>query len=474
MNKKNQVICEELVTILTPLEIYKIFQYEPYSFFLDSSLTDKSGRYSLIGCSPFLLFKSKGESIEIIEKNSMKRIHDNPWRVLKEYYRKYQTEEPPFNLPFASGAVGYFAYDLNRQMEKIPSLRTDDLKLPDCLLGFYDGAILYDHRTQKTYLLATGLPEMEPMLARKKALAKISLYKEKILTASRTKKESPSVPEPPFSVNLKSNFCKESYLQMLNQAIEYIYAGDIYEVNLSQRFSGEFAGDPFNLYERLRRINPAPFAAYLSFQESAILSSSPERFLSLKNGVVETRPIKGTRPRGKTPQEDSLYRQELAQSVKEKAELVMVVDLERNDLGRVCVPGSVLVTELFTIEEFATVFHLVSTVKGYLEKDKDIIDLLEATFPGGSITGAPKIRAMEVIEELERHQRNIYTGSIGYLGFDGNADLNIVIRTIIVSGKKAYFSVGGGIVADSVPIDEYQETFAKAKALIEALNGKVV
>ncbi len=253
-------------------------------------------------------------------------------------------------------------------------------------------------------------------------------------------------------------------------AREYICAGDIFQVNLSQRFEVGLNISPYKLYQRLRRINPAPFACYLNFKDINIVSASPERFLRVRSDWVETRPIKGTRPRGKTEAEDKTLAQELLSSVKDRAENVMIVDLERNDIGRVCRYATVRVTELAILEKFPTVFHLTSTVVGRLRPDKGRVDLLKAAFPGGSITGAPKVRAMEIIDELEPTRRSVYTGSIGYLSFAGDMDLNIVIRTILVKGGKAYFQVGGGIVYDSEPEAEYQETLDKGKALIQALK----
>jgi para-aminobenzoate synthetase component 1 len=269
---------------------------------------------------------------------------------------------------------------------------------------------------------------------------------------------------------LKSNFSHEEYLEAVKDAREYICAGDIFQVNLSQRFEAELNISPYELYQRLRKINPAPFASYLNFDEVSVVSASPERFLKVQGDWVETRPIKGTRPRGKSVTEDKALAQELLSSAKDRAENVMIVDLERNDIGRVCRYGTVKVSELTSLEKYPTVFHLTSTVTGRLRPDKNRFDLLKATFPGGSITGAPKVRAMGIIDELEPTRRSIYTGSIGYLSFSGEMDLNIVIRTFLVKSGRAYFQVGGGIVYDSEPEAEYEETLDKARALIQALK----
>ena len=268
----------------------------------------------------------------------------------------------------------------------------------------------------------------------------------------------------------ESNFTKDSYIKTIKKAKEYIKAGDIYQVNLSQRFKFTLDVDPFDLYRVLRAINPAPFASFLNFGDVKIISASPERFLKKEGCRIQTRPVKGTRPRGESPSEDNRLKEELLASVKDRAENLMIIDLERNDLGRICEYGSVHVTKFMACEEYATVFHLVSTVEGKLTRNIGAIDCLINCFPGGSITGAPKIRSMEIIEELEPVKRSVYTGSIGYIGFNGNMDTAIAIRTFVIKGKNAYFQVGGGIVYDSDPEKEYMETLDKAKALIEAIH----
>ena len=269
---------------------------------------------------------------------------------------------------------------------------------------------------------------------------------------------------------LNSNFTSEAYIGTVDRVRKYIAAGDVFQVNLSQRFETKLTISPYELYQRLRKVNPAPFASYLNFDGITIVSASPERFLKVQGDLVETRPIKGTRPRGKDPVEDERLAHELVHSIKDRAENIMIVDLERSDLGRVCRYGTVKVTELAILETFPTVFHLTSTIVGRLRQEATSIDLLKATFPGGSITGAPKVRAMEIIDELEPTRRSVYTGSIGYLGFNGDLDINIVIRTCLIKNGKAYFQVGGGIVYDSDPEGEYLETLDKARGLIQALQ----
>jgi para-aminobenzoate synthetase component 1 len=335
-------------------------------------------------------------------------------------------------------------------------------------MGFYDCAVAFDHRENKTYLVSTGFPELDEGKRLRRAEERLQELRSRVLFAA------PPPPLPPaVSVKgggLKPNFTHEAYLEAVAKAREFICAGDIFQVNLSQRFETESAAPPYELYKRLRQINPAPFANYFNFDGVSVIGASPERFLKLRGDMVETRPIKGTKPRGKTPEADRALAESLIQSRKDRAENIMIVDLERNDIGRVCRYGSVKVTELAILETYPTVFHLTSTVVGQLREGKDRIDLLKATFPGGSITGAPKVRAMEIIDELEPTRRGIYTGSLGYLGFGGDMDLNIVIRTIVIKDGKAYFQVGGAIVYDSEPESEYIETLDKGRALMRALN----
>ena len=324
---------------------------------------------------------------------------------------------------------------------------------------------------ERTYLISTGFPELDENKRLGKARQRLEYLKEQLVSISLkvANKDSSNKIAKKTDAVLMSNFTPEAYKQAVAQARDYIIAGDIFQVNLSQRLETEIAIHPYELYRRLREINPAPFASYLNFSDVVVVSASPERFLRVEGDLVETRPIKGTRPRGKDDLEDEKFSQELLNSEKDRAENVMIVDLERNDLGRVCRFGSVKVTELAILETFPTVFHLTSTVVGRLKPGLSRVDLLKAAFPGGSITGAPKVRAMEIIDELEPTRRSVYTGSIGYLSFHESLDLNIVIRTFLIKENRAYFQVGGGIVYDSDPEAEYQETLDKARALIQAL-----
>ncbi|MBK5245303.1 MAG: aminodeoxychorismate synthase component I, partial [Eubacteriaceae bacterium] len=445
---------------LTSFELFVLFKEYPYSFFLDSGRdSDNLGRYSFIGFDPFLVFTSKNDAITVQTKTEEKVYQGDPFEELQNLLKKYKMDYSS-ELPFIGGAVGYLGYDLCHHIEDLPRSAQDDVKIPDCHMGFYDGIIIIDHQLNKTHIAALGIEEKPETI---------------INQIKQTIEGNVKVPmRQDFKINenlvFKGNFTKQEYMHALDVIHDYIRAGDIYQTNLTQRFECELQLTPLELYGELRKINPAPFACYLDFGEGQIVCSSPERFIQIKGGNIEARPIKGTMPRGKTPEEDEANRNILINSDKDKAELLMIVDLERNDIGKISKSGSVKVPELYKLEQYETVFHLVATVIGQLRDDVDAVDAIRETFPGGSITGAPKIRAMEIIDELEPTQRNIYTGSIGYIGFNGDLDLNIVIRTILCKNKKAYFQVGGGIVWDSENESEYEETFDKGRALVEALK----
>ncbi|NOZ63996.1 MAG: aminodeoxychorismate synthase component I [Caldiserica bacterium] len=424
---------------LNPLGLLSGLSSQPYTVFLHSSMYHPEwGRYTILGWEPFLIFKSKGRKVSL----NGRVFSADPFETLKELWGKFY--KPEESLPFTGGIIGYFSYDLGFLLERIEEKSHDDLGIPDMVLGFYKNFIVWDHKEKFAYGTLPGIKE--EMSA-----------EEKIIT--------PSLP-----LKLSSNFTYKQYIQAIQKAKEYIRRGDIYQVNLSQRFSCPFSLNAFSYYSQLTRMNPSFYSAYLNFPEVRVVSSSPERFLYIEKDYIQTRPIKGTRPRGSTPEEDARLKKELSESEKDKAELVMIVDLERNDLGKICQSGSVRVKRLREIEAHPTVFHTVATVEGRVKDNLTPIDCLKACFPGGSITGAPKVRAMEIIEELEPTRRNIYTGSIGYIGFNGRADFSIVIRTVIIKDGQAYFQVGGGIVSDSNPEREYQETLDKGKALITTLR----
>jgi len=434
---------------------------KPYSCFLDSSLAmERLGRYSFIGFDPHLVLTTRGLDCSWWRRGGgVAQTRENPFNALRTAYSEYHLEEGEEGLPpFLGGGMGYLAYELGRYLEKLPETAVDDLELPELCFAFYDRVLAHDYRDERTWLAAVH-PE-DPAIVLEEA--------RRTLQA-----EPPAYPSPLHAEEARfvSNFTREEYMEAVRKVKEYIFAGDIYQANLSQRFQAPLREHPWMLYRRLRRLNAAPFAAYFNVVDGQVCSSSPERFVKGEGRWVETRPIKGTRGRSDDLAEDQRLAEELLASAKDRAELSMIVDLERNDLGRVCEYGSVEVEEHAVIEHYATVHHLVSTVVGNLHPDRDVVDLLKASLPGGSITGAPKIRSMEVIDELEPTARSVYTGNIGYLGYNGKYDLNIAIRTIIVKGDTAYFQVGGGIVADSDPEDEYQETLDKGKAIFAALSG---
>ncbi len=442
-------------------------QGQPHPFLLDSAMVmERYGRYSYAGCDPFLVITSKGSQIITAHPRDTTVTQGDPFTVLQQAMERYALPPAEAPTPFWGGAVGYFGYDLCHFIEDLPCTTVDDIAMPDLYMALYDVVYAYDEASQVGYVLSTGLPAPVGSERRKQAQARAEQLLDWIQSADETASSSDV---PATSADLQSNFTREEYLTAVSRTKEYITAGDIFQANISQRFQAPLQVSPWELYVRLRQINPASFAAYLDYGSGQVVSASPEKFLEVSDGWVQTRPIKGTRPRGDTPEEDQRLAQELLDSEKDNAELMMIVDLERNDLGRVCRFGTVRVPELMVLESYPTVHHLVATVTGQLAEGCDNIDLMRAVFPGGSITGAPKVRSMEIIDELEPTQRGVYTGNIGYLGFAGQMQLSIVIRTIIATGGTAYYQVGGGIVADSQPAAEYQETLDKGKALAEAL-----
>jgi para-aminobenzoate synthetase component 1 len=457
------VVFEELQLSPPPAALFAGLHDRLHAFFLDSGLSAGGlGAYSFIGFDPFLVFTTKGSTITITRDGRAETHTGNPLAELQSLLRRYHVAAPSScPLPFTGGAVGFFGYELCTQLEKLPRTSPDDLpKVPDLAFAFYDGLIAHEHATARTWLVANPVHTTPP---------------ETILARLRATLSEPTGPGSHPSVLPSSapasNFTPSTYAAAIARIKAYIASGDVYQVNLTQRFSTPLPCPPFALYERLRARSAAPFASYLNFGSVQIASSSPERFLRVHGRHVETRPIKGTRRRDAAPAADTRLASELLASPKDRAELLMIVDLERNDLGRVCEYGSVRVDDLWHLESHPTVHHLVANVSGTLRPGCDVIDCLRATFPGGSITGAPKIRAMQIIDELEPHRRHVYTGAIGYIGFDGDCDLNIAIRTLTCTGGHAYYSVGGGIVWDSDPAAEYQETLDKGRALHEALTA---
>ncbi|MDR4508491.1 MAG: aminodeoxychorismate synthase component I [Candidatus Brocadiaceae bacterium] len=466
--KPVKTIIHEIKDACPPLEVFARISSKANVFFLDSALPIKGiSRYSFLGFNPFLTIKTKRRKIILTDKDGVVVLDKHPFEYLQELLQYFSQKNLSNSIPFQCGLVGYFSYDLCHYIEKLPCTAIDDLGLPDIYMGLYDTIICYDHLLQKCSVIGVDFGLNGNIYDKITHTTEIVERKSPPVKGCKNKKiNNNTSPSTPFQFN----FTKALYLEAIKHIKDYITAGDVYQVNLSQRIETQIDIPPRNLYLRLREINPAPFSCYLAFDDAAIASSSPERFLHVYNKHVHTRPIKGTRPRGVDLEADEMMKQELLSSTKDDAELTMITDLERNDLGRVCDYGSVKVTTKKELETYPTVHHLVSAVEGNLHERYNFIGLLKATFPGGSITGAPKVRAMQIIDELEPTQRSIYTGAIGYIGFNGNIDLNIAIRTFLIKGKKVYFQVGSGIVADSDEEEEYKETMHKAKALIEALK----
>ncbi len=429
----------------------------PWAVFLDSGRPASShGRYDIMAAEPWITLRTRGVQTEIRRAQGAEMSPDDPFSLLRQAL--YPFAATTGDLPFAGGAIGYFAYDLARRIERLPMLARDAECIPEMAVGIYDWAVVVDHQARRCWLVGQG---RDPR-TRARWTALQALFGNEM-----------AVPRlVPFRVTspVTSNFDRAGYAAAFHRVQHYIAEGDCYQVNLAQRFCAAAEGDGWDAYRTLREISPAPFAAYFNTPDARILSASPERFLCVRDGAVETRPIKGTRPRAADPAQDRAHAEALLASPKDRAENLMIVDLLRNDLGKNCATGSVRADQLFRLESFANVHHLVSTVTGTLAAGRDAIDLLRGCFPGGSITGAPKRRAMEIIEELEPHRRGVYCGAIGYIGFDGNMDTSIAIRTAVYSARQVRFWAGGGLVADSEMDREYRETWDKASGMLELMR----
>ncbi|SDS43398.1 aminodeoxychorismate synthase component I [Opitutus sp. GAS368] len=459
------MIVEEILNAPPPETLARALCERPGFFFLDSARPPADRAFSFLGFDPFLTWRVLGNRVTVETQGATVEVNAEPLTHLRDLMARYRSAGN-VAIPFTGGAVGFFGYEFGAGLEGVRRPSDNDGGIPDSQLGFYDGVIACDLVAGKTFAIANPVDSTgtDSILAR---------LHEAVRRATRPGRPAPE-PEnrAPSGCEPVPDLKSEAYLRLVARAKEYIAAGDIYQVNLSQRFECQITEHPYSIYERLRRLSPAPFGAYLNTGDGQILSSSPELLLRLdRNGRAVTRPIKGTRPRGGTAAEDESLRAELLASEKDHAELLMIVDLERNDLGRVCEYGSIRVEERHRLEAHPTVFHLVATISGRLRRDCDVFDCVRSMFPGGSITGAPKIRAMQIIGELETGPRHVYTGSLGYLGFDGTCDLNIAIRTIQCRGNRAVYHVGGAIVSDSDPAGEYQETLDKGRAMRAALRG---
>lgn len=459
------------VDMETPISIFlKVCEGRKNNFLLESVEGGESlARYSFIGLDPFLKFSYSQGKGSIVEGEQTTVIEGPPLGLLKEIIQRYHAPQLE-NLPrFYGGAVGYFGYDLVRYVEELPYLAQDDLDVPDCFFLLTETVLIFDHVRHSLKVVINTRPDSDNYAEKyQEALDKI---KEVIrLLAARLPFSRPQTEQKPELPGFKSNMTKEEFTQKVLRAKEYIRQGDIFQVVLSQRFALPVIREPFAIYRSLRTINPAPYLYFLNFEDNTIIGSSPEMLIRVEDGLLETRPIAGTRPRGSNLVQDREYELELLADTKEKAEHLMLVDLGRNDVGRVAQPGTVKLTSFMEVERYSHVMHLVSIVQGSLRAERNAFDALEACFPAGTVSGAPKVRAMEIIEELEPTRRAVYAGAIGYFGFTGNLDTCITIRTIMIKGNTAYVQAGAGIVADSDPEREYQETINKAMALLKILQ----
>ena len=430
---------------------------KPGAIWLDSSdLPHQAARYSFIATRPYATHQDTPDALDAIDKEL---------RAQAELWADLPDDIDALLPPFRGGAAGYFGYGMGRETAETAS------DMPGFCLGFYDTVLSFDHHAKRCFILATGLPESRPAARADRAHSQLADWRKNLFGLPAAPLPDPQA-APPLARALRSNFTPADFQAGVQQVIDYILNGDIFQANLAQRFDAKLGPQDsgFAYYQRLRRASPSPFSSYACFDNWAMASASPERFLQCHNAKIETRPIKGTQPRGQTPAEDAAIAAKLMASEKDRAENIMIVDLLRNDLAKTCRDHSIDVPDLCALESFSNVHHLVSTVRGELAADKTPLDALRASFPGGSITGAPKIRAMQIIDEIEPHRRGPSYGSLGYIGFDATMDVNIIIRTALLRGDELQFHVGGGIVADSQPALEYQETLNKAGGLLAALG----
>ena len=451
-------LCTELPYPEDSAKLFAKLRSHHWPVILDSANTSgENGRYDILSAAPFITLETWGEKTLISEKNGSRTSEQDPFELLESLLSPMHQSQT--SLPFCGGAIGYFAYDLGRRIESLPAHALDAEAIPEMAVGIYDWAVITDHKLKRCWLASFGL---DPHTH--------TIWPDLVEILSS---DTPSEPAS-FTVDgkLTSNLTEVAYKQAFDKIKHYITEGDCYQVNLAKRFEVKASGDAWLAYQRLRSQNAAPFSAFFNPGNVSVMSSSPERLLQVQQDHVETKPIKGTRPRDLTnPDRDKQLAADLQESLKDRAENLMIVDLLRNDLGKVCKPGSINVPKPFALESFATVHHLVSTITGKLAADKTSVSLLRACFPGGSITGAPKLRAMEIIEELEPNRRGVYCGSLGYIGFDGNMDTNITIRTLVYSDNRLRFWAGGGIVADSEVESEHQEVHDKAAAMFRLVDG---
>ncbi|WP_456769719.1 aminodeoxychorismate synthase component I [Bradyrhizobium sp. USDA 3650] len=450
---------------IDPVAAMRRLAHRPHLTFLDSAAMHESlGRYSYLTCDPFgtYVIVDGGASYNGVA------LEGDPWTTLRSLLGSFPQEHCAHLPPFQGGAAGFFAYDLNRTLERLPLAAVCDQRLPDSMLHFYDVVVSFDHHENRCWLVSTGWPEQVPAHRMERSRRRADEF-----TGLLVGPEPARVFVPNTVGAWHSNFSREGYIGAVQRVIDLILAGDIFQANIAQRFSAGLSTsfDAVAFYCQLRKLNPAPFAALLRYGKLTIASSSPERFIRLNGLEVETRPIKGTIARSADRNVDQRRARILVASEKDRAENIMIVDLLRSDLSRVCIPDSIEVAALCSLESYASVHHLVSIVRGQLEREEDAVTLLRACFPGGSITGAPKVRAMEIITEIERIARQVYCGAIGFIGFNGQMDTNIAIRTVAIDDDVAVLHAGGGITAMSDPEGEYQETLAKAQRIFDAFRS---
>ena len=471
------ILGEKTVPHFNPSHFFRsMIGNAPNAFLFESGKgPEATARYTLMGQSNSKTLQAKHDGIIVSYNGTREAKQESPLSILD--HLNFESHGASFNYAphFWGGWVGTIGYEMARWLDAVSLDSKDDLNLP--LLYFFqvDQLWFYDHTTRILKMIVSKKCSVDPKKYYGDRVQEIEQHWKQAETILNTPPE-PIKPIPPIQLNgngsrLHSNISEAQYIEMVERAKHYIQEGDIYQANLSQRFETSFKGDAFGLYENLRQINPSPFAGYMKLGDLTLVSSSPERLVKVEQGVLETRPIAGTRPRGRNSEEDNHLAEELLLNEKEQAEHLMLVDLERNDMGRVCEYGSVQVTDQMFIEQYSHVSHIVSNIRGTLKPNVTFKEILKAIFPGGTITGCPKIRCMEIIDELEPVARGPYSGSFGYIGFSDHIDLNIIIRTILLKDGKAYFHVGAGIVADSVPANEYQETLDKAAAMIDVLTG---
>jgi anthranilate synthase component 1 len=464
---------EILADLDTPVSAYMKIRGGEYSFLLESiEGGEKWARYCFLGCDPSVVVSTKGRNLTVVKngKSEQSKIESgSPLSAVKEILARYQPVQSAGLPRFSGGAVGFVSYDMVRFFEDLPEQTVDDLDVPDSQFVITDTMLVFDNVSQTIKIVSNAFVENDDLDAvYENTIQKISALEEKL----KTPLPRGAAPEEgkKSALSFESNMKEEDHKQAVNRIKEYILEGDAIQVVFSQRLKFKISRDPFDIYRALRTVNPSPYMYYLNFGELQVVGSSPEVLVRLEDDKVEVRPIAGTRKRGKSEEEDLELEKDLLADEKELAEHIMLVDLGRNDIGRVAEINSVEVNERFTIERYSHVMHIVSNVRGILKKGLDCFDVLAAAFPAGTLSGAPKIRAMEIVDELEPTRRGLYGGAVGYISFNGNMDTAIAIRTLLIKGNTAYLGVGGGIVADSIPKSEFEETMNKGRALLKAIE----